>query len=879
MSTSNQKFVKGVVVKNDADLTKQIEISVANASTTNTKTILQSSQTANRTITLPDSTDTLSTVGDLNAHIGMLAAAHDASAIDNTPLGNLIATDVQGALNELQGDVDSRVPDSRTVNGQALTSDITLTTDNVQESGTPTNLYFTVSRAKTAAVADAIVDAVTDVAPSQNAVFDALAGKEPSITIGTTGDYFRGDKSFQPLNKAAVSLGNVDNVQQMPLSYLDTDGTLAANSDSKVATQKAVKEYADSIAAGLNPKASVRAASTVDIGGSYATTPSNGQFTGAATALDGVTLANNDRVLLKNQTDAKQNGIYVYNGSGQFTRSADMDGSPAAEVASGDFVFVVQGSTYAATNFVLVGNGLIALNTDNLNWTQSSGTGVGGANTTLSNLTSPTSINQNLVPDTDLTKKLGDFNKAYTQTHTSQLYTNLIETPTGGAAVDILNRRLYDNTSTWNFDYATYPKVLSEKSQLSGGAASAPSGNERDVYYNSTTKTYSYYNGTAWVLMSNSDVQTTKGDLAGYSTSAARVPVGSDGQVLTADSTAALGLSYQPAMAKNYIINSAFDIWQRSTDSLGSTNSTAEYKAADRFWQARVGASATNMRQTQVAGTNSRYAMQIRRVTSASDTSRLMTGYTLESNDAIRLSGKEVTLSFWAKKGANYSEASSQLTVQYVTGTGIDEGTQTGAPFLSGGWTGRLVTAFSPAALTTTLTRFSYTFTVASGTKELLFAWSFVPVGTAGADDSFTLENIMLNEGSMAMPFQTAGANYQQELAMCKRYFRTIGFGAGNLCNGADYLDGTNINFVTPCDVKDMRINPTPALVGIANTDYAVSNTRYTPQTGFTFSLISMEADSLLIGTAKTSHGLTNSPTICIRFQTTSGGITLSAEL
>jgi len=45
--------------------------------------------------------------------------------------------------------------------------------------------------------------------------------------------------------KLQVGLGNVDNIQQMPLTYLDTDGTLTANSDVKVASQKATKTYVD----------------------------------------------------------------------------------------------------------------------------------------------------------------------------------------------------------------------------------------------------------------------------------------------------------------------------------------------------------------------------------------------------------------------------------------------------------------------------------------------------------------------------------------------------------------------------------------------------------------------------------------------------------
>lgn len=79
-----------------------------------------------------------------------------------------------------------------------------------------------------------------------------LATKEPTILAGTTSQYWRGDKSWQTLDKSAVGLGNVDNVQQMPLSYLDTDTSLTANSDSKVPSQKAIKTYADNLIGNAN---------------------------------------------------------------------------------------------------------------------------------------------------------------------------------------------------------------------------------------------------------------------------------------------------------------------------------------------------------------------------------------------------------------------------------------------------------------------------------------------------------------------------------------------------------------------------------------------------------------------------------------------------
>ena len=58
------------------------------------------------------------------------------------------------------------------------------------------------SAAKSAVVDNAITDAVTDKAPSQNAVFDALAGKQASLGTGTTSQYLRGDLSWQAIPAA-----------------------------------------------------------------------------------------------------------------------------------------------------------------------------------------------------------------------------------------------------------------------------------------------------------------------------------------------------------------------------------------------------------------------------------------------------------------------------------------------------------------------------------------------------------------------------------------------------------------------------------------------------------------------------------------------------
>jgi hypothetical protein len=117
--------------------------------------------------------------------------------------------------------------------------------------GTPTTLSGYgitdyAAAAKAAAVSDSITDAITDVAPSQNAVFDALALKAPLNSPAFTG-------TPTGITATHVGLGNVDNVQQLPMSYLDTDTALAANSDAKVPSQKAIKSYVDTAIAGVNP--------------------------------------------------------------------------------------------------------------------------------------------------------------------------------------------------------------------------------------------------------------------------------------------------------------------------------------------------------------------------------------------------------------------------------------------------------------------------------------------------------------------------------------------------------------------------------------------------------------------------------------------------
>lgn len=121
----------------------------------------------------------------------------------------------------------------------------------------------------------------------------------------------------------------------------------------------ATKAYVDSVVQGLDVKESVRAATT----GNLTLT--------SVSAVDGVTLAEGDRVLVKDQTNAAENGVYVKSGAG-LVRAADF---VQGKVSSGAFTFVEEGTVNANNGFVLATDGAIAVGTTALTFSQFSGMG------------------------------------------------------------------------------------------------------------------------------------------------------------------------------------------------------------------------------------------------------------------------------------------------------------------------------------------------------------------------------------------------------------------------------------------------------------------------------------------------------------------------
>jgi hypothetical protein len=101
----------------------------------------------------------------------------------------------------------------------------------------------------------------------------------------------------------------------------------------------------------------------------------------ALTTLDGYTLLNGDRVLVKNEATQANNGIYTWaTGGTVLTRATDFD--TAAEMASGDFTFVSNGTLYASTGWVQT-DPVTIVGTSPVTWIQFSGAGTYSAGTGL----------------------------------------------------------------------------------------------------------------------------------------------------------------------------------------------------------------------------------------------------------------------------------------------------------------------------------------------------------------------------------------------------------------------------------------------------------------------------------------------------------------
>jgi hypothetical protein len=213
------------------------------------------------------------------------------------------------------------------------------------------------------------------------------------ITIGST-DTSLGDTITALAGMTQIAVDNLTlNANTISTTNSNGDMVLAPNGSGSVTVPSGYtaragfgsdslvnKSYVDSVANGLDVKASVRVATTANLAATYnngagtLTASSNG-----AISVDGVTLVVNDRVLVKDQSTAAQNGFYkvttVGSGSAAFVLTRTPDADAASELTAGAFTFTEEGTANADNGYVLSTNGAITLGTTGITFEQFSGAG------------------------------------------------------------------------------------------------------------------------------------------------------------------------------------------------------------------------------------------------------------------------------------------------------------------------------------------------------------------------------------------------------------------------------------------------------------------------------------------------------------------------
>lgn len=296
--------------------------------------------TNDRTITLPNATGTVALTSDIT----VTASSSNTFSNKSISLGSNTITATLAELNTAISDADvASIAGSETLTNKTLTS--------------PTISGLTIS--------------------DGSIVIEGATADDYETTISFTDPTADRTITF-PDSTGTVALTST----VLTLSGGTMTGALTLSGAPSSDLHAATKAYVDAATAGLNVHASVQAATTANI--TIASALEN------ADTLDGVTLATGNRVLVKNQTDKTENGIYVVKASGAPDRADDYN--TPGEVDAGDFIFVEAGTSNGKTGWIQT-NAITTIGSDNIEFTQFSGAGTYVAGTGLTLTGSTFSVN------------------------------------------------------------------------------------------------------------------------------------------------------------------------------------------------------------------------------------------------------------------------------------------------------------------------------------------------------------------------------------------------------------------------------------------------------------------------------------------------------
>jgi len=301
----------------------------------------------------------------------------------NTATQTLTGKSISGATNTLTAIPNASLTNSSvTINGSAVSlgGSITVTATATNALTIGTGLTGT-SYNGSAPVTIAIDSTVATLTGTQTLTNKSISGS--TNTLSNIGNASLTNSSLT-VGTTAISLGS----SSLTLGGLTS---VAVTQDPTSALQLATKQYVDAVAEGLHVHEACAAATpgtlasitggTVTYNNGTAGVGATLTLSVALTTLDGYTLLNGDRVLVKNEATQANNGIYTWaTGGTVLTRATDFD--TAAEMASGDFTFVSNGTLYASTGWVQT-DPVTVVGTSPVTWIQFSGSGAYTAGTGL----------------------------------------------------------------------------------------------------------------------------------------------------------------------------------------------------------------------------------------------------------------------------------------------------------------------------------------------------------------------------------------------------------------------------------------------------------------------------------------------------------------
>jgi len=309
-------------------------------------------------------------------------------------------------------------------------------------------------------------------------------------------------------------------------------------------------------------------------------------------------------------------------------------------------------------------------------------------------------------------------------------------------------------------------------------------------------------------------------------------------------------LAFNPsANFRNLIDGGDFSInpFQRNVPGLASGGVIANPIAAtptyfaDRFFAAGGASSAiltAAVADTSVVGFNQ--SLKVSRQAGNSALAPVVVGQALETFDSLRCQGQTVTLSFWARAGATYSGGA--LSVQLTAGGGVN---QSAALLVAGTWMQAAPVISAQQPLTQAMTRYQFTGLAPTTATQLGLLLSFTPTGTAGTDDSITLNGVQLEIGPAASPFERIDA--QVALEICQRYAWAIPEpGAGVVIGAGANTGAASQLFYMATPVQMLKAPTVTVAAGSFKTNQAgaATATTITPGATHTPNAISINGNS-----------------------------------